>query len=99
VTTLEAGSARFRQLSRLSQREFAGEVLVLNLDRDNIEHLQGTAVEVWRLLQAPRTLPALVTLLARKYDVSVETIRADVAALLGDLIARDLVEEVTENDG
>jgi hypothetical protein len=99
VTTAEVAFARFRQLPQLSQREFAGEVLVLNPDRDDVEHLQATAVHIWRMLDAPRTLPGLVAVLAHEYKIPESDIAKDVEALLDDLITRDLVEEVTEFDG
>jgi hypothetical protein len=90
--------ARFRQMPQLSQREFVGEVLVLNLDCDDVEHLQGTAVHIWKMLEVPRTLPDLVTVLAQRFEAPEADIGGDVEALLDDLIARDLVEEVIEFD-
>jgi hypothetical protein len=90
--------ARFRQLPQLSQREFAGEVLVLNPDCDDVEHLQGTAVHVWKMLETPRTLPDLVMVLSQQYAAHEADIGEDVEALLDDLIARDLVEEVVDVD-
>ena len=90
--------ARFRQLPQLSQREFAGEVLVMNPDCDDVEHLQGTAVQIWKMLETPRTLPDLVTVLAHRYETPESDIGDDVEALLDDLVARDLVEEVVDFD-
>jgi hypothetical protein len=98
VSTRQVVFARFRQVPELSQREFAGEALVLNTDREDVEHLQGTAVQIWKMLETPRTLPDLVTVLSYRYEIPETDIGDDVEALLDDLIARDLVEEVIEFD-
>jgi hypothetical protein len=54
---------------------------------------------VWNLLDEPRSVDELSTVLAAAYGTPQATIARDVEALLGDLVARGVVDRVHGLDG
>ncbi len=54
--------------------------------------LDGPAVEVLKLVDGARTLPAIVDTLATRYQASRETIAEDVSALLQDLADKGAIQ-------
>ncbi len=90
--------ARFRQRPDALQRNLPDEVLVTRPVREHVTQLSGPAVVIWNLLDVPRTVPQLTASLARAYGMSEGQIIGGIHAVLNDLIARELVEEVIESD-
>ncbi len=77
-------------------RELAGEIVLVPItqtsaDFQQVHLLNNTAAAVWEVLNEPRTLDALLSLLAEHYGASPETIADDVEELLVDLHTRGLV--------
>ncbi|GAA5147476.1 hypothetical protein GCM10023340_19980 [Nocardioides marinquilinus] len=75
-------------------------VVVLRLARLDAEPLllDGPAAEVWRRLEAPVGLDALVADLAHDFDGDPAVVRADVAAFLRDAEAAGVVRPLDPAD-
>jgi hypothetical protein len=73
--------------------QVAGEdVVVLDLKGSVYLKLNGTGRVLWEALVDPRTDSELVSALVDKYGIDEERAAADVAAFLGDLRNRGLLE-------
>ena len=57
--------------------------------------LDAVGSRVWELLQEPRTIDDVCTILREEYEVDAETCRTDVVALVEQLRKAKLVHEVT----
>jgi hypothetical protein len=57
--------------------------------------LAGSGPEIWELLLEPRTLDALVTLLAAAHGADPDQVRADVEPVLDQLLASGAIETLT----
>jgi Coenzyme PQQ synthesis protein D (PqqD) len=71
-------------------RNVGGTILVAG-PREVLE-LTETAAFVWNRIDGERTIQALGQELANEYDVELETATEDVAELVDDLLANDLVD-------
>jgi hypothetical protein len=88
--------ARFRQHPAVLSRVLPDGVL---LERgEEMKELTGPAVVAWGLLDAPRTVPDLSSLLAEVYQVPDRSIRAVVENLVDTLVAEEMAEEVVDGD-
>jgi hypothetical protein len=76
-----------RQLSTT----LGGEVVILGLDDSMYYGLSDTGVRVWELLQAPRTVEAILEALVTEYEVERPRAEADLHTLLADLQSRGLI--------
>lgn len=74
--------------AQLSERE----LVLLGPDSEEYFGLDAIAADVWRRLERPATFPDLVADLARDYDAPAETIAADLAPLIDELVAGGLLE-------
>jgi Coenzyme PQQ synthesis protein D (PqqD) len=72
--------------------DFGAEQVILNLKDGVYYGLEEVGARIWRLLQKPTTIPAILGALAEEYDVDSARCERDLRALLGDLVARGLVE-------
>ena len=74
------------------------EAVILGM-RDGVYYgLDAVGARAWALLAAPRRVSELVAIIVTEFDVEPERCTADLLALLDDLLARDLVREVTGDD-
>lgn len=81
-------SAAFVANDRIAAEEFAGEVVLIDIEKGVYFSLQGAAVDLWRAFAAPRTAAAVLdTFTAHGAD------RPALAAALDDLCRHDLVRE------
>ena len=72
--------------------EFGDELVILNL-RDGVYHgLEDVGARIWTLLKQPVTLGSICDALVSEYDVERKRCERDVRALVGDLVAKGLVE-------
>lgn len=78
---------------RLPWRTLGGEAVIVDLDREKVLCLDGTAGSIWELIDGFATLEAIALKLTREYDVNMVTALEDVAAFAGELLARGLVHE------
>lgn len=68
-----------------------GEEVVLLAEDGQYLELNPVGVSVWEELETPRTLGALVLVLATAYGADAAQVRADVGPFVADLHARGLV--------
>ena len=76
-----------RQLSTA----FGDEVIILGLDDSMYYGLTGTGSRVWELVQSPRTIEEIVTVVTAEFEVDRARAVADVSALLAELQSRGLI--------
>lgn len=67
------------------------EMVLLDYDRGIYYGLNPVGARVWQLLSDGEASDRIIELLAGEYDVARETLEGDVAALLRDLEAKELV--------
>ena len=67
------------------------EMVLLDYDRGIYYGLNPVGARLWQLLSEGETSERIIELLAGEYDVARETLEADVAALLRDLEAKELL--------
>jgi hypothetical protein len=67
------------------------ETVLLNLESGVYFTLNAAGTVVWELLAAGRTLEEVLSALCARYDISEETARADLTALLAQLCQEGLV--------
>ena len=68
------------------------EMVLLDYDRGIYYGLNPVGARVWQLLRDGSTLEEIIAQLTDEYDVAPATLEADVAALLRDLEAKELVD-------
>lgn len=68
-----------------------GEAIIVNLDSGAYYSLDGAGAEVWSAVESGATLPELVELAAAKYAGPAAGIVADIAALVEELAAENLL--------
>ena len=73
--------------------EFEGEIVVGNTETEASFTLAGVTADMWRTIVSHGNLDAAVTSLAGKYDVDVDTLRADLLEFSEQLLALDLLED------
>jgi len=72
-------------------RDLDGEAVLLHLERGTYFGLDPVGTRVWQtLVEHGRARPAVASLLA-EYDVATETLESDIARLLDELSANDLI--------
>jgi hypothetical protein len=72
-------------------RELSGEVVLLNLQSGVYYGLDAVGSRVWQLLLESRGIDDVCATLLDEYDVSADTLRADVERLVGELTDKGLV--------
>lgn len=83
------------QSAGIGVRQVGGEVFLTDDRAGSIFGLDGIGPAVWQLLEEPITLTELVDILAEAFPVvDRRVILGDVAALIGELLGRDLVVRV-----
>ncbi|SUZ32341.1 hypothetical protein ROE7235_02097 [Roseibaca ekhonensis] len=84
----------FQRATNVVSAEMDGETVIMSLEKNVYFGLSGSGGRVWDLLETPATLAELVDTLSQEYDVTPETCRADVMAVLDDMQANGLVVSV-----
>lgn len=67
------------------------ELAVLDMASGSYLGFNATAAHIWRLLDAPKTLDALVDALTGEFEVDAETCRKEVQPLLDRMAAAGLI--------
>lgn len=78
-------------------RVIAGETLIVPVrskvgDLASIYSFNGTGSLIWQLLDSPKTVAELATVVAREYDVDVVRAERDVTEFVGEMKGVGLVE-------
>ncbi len=71
-----------------------GEVVILDMRAGLYFGLDAVGARLWELLTELRTIGELVDVVVAEYDVERERAQTDVVALIGELLARELIAEV-----
>jgi Coenzyme PQQ synthesis protein D (PqqD) len=74
------------------------EVLLARRGSGDLDQLRDSATDAWQLLSEPQTLGSLVEALADRYGQRPDAIRADVMALLDEMLVRDWVVRVDADE-
>ncbi len=72
--------------------ELEGEAVILSLGSGVYYGLNPVGATAWKLLEQPRTVAELRDAIVAEYRVDAATAQADLLELLGDMLARGLVE-------
>lgn len=74
----------------IRMRNYRGKTIVGGYQ--HVMELSETASFVWRQIDGTRTIADIGAMLASEYEIDEETATADVAELLAELAANDLVQ-------
>jgi len=85
-------SDRFRPLPHVVWARQADATVLLDAERGLYYTLNEVAGRTWELLAAGEPLIEVLRCLGEEFEVSEGTLQADVAALLGQLLERRLIE-------
>jgi hypothetical protein len=77
--------------SDLLVSEFGTELVILNLKDGVYYGLEDVGLRIWKLLQQPTTIAAILEALVAEYDIDGKRCERDVRALLSELSSRGLV--------
>jgi hypothetical protein len=95
--TIYGGSWYYRE-PHVLERNDGGQVVLALPGSGGVAFLTPSTETVWRLLETPRTVVDLATSLARVYQGPIEDLATDVERLLEDLVARGVVQAVSDAD-
>jgi hypothetical protein len=82
---------RVRPAADVLFRQLGGEAVLLNLATGSYFGLNEVGARIWALLGAGETLRASLATLSAEYDASAEQLRADLLALVDELVANGLL--------
>ena len=89
----------YKENADFVSRRIADETILVPIrsrmaDLDHIYSLNETASRIWELMDGKRTLGEVVDILVREYDTTRSIARADLEALIRQLMAVGAVQEV-----
>ena len=87
-------TATFRRTAATMSTEVGDDVVALQAERGFAYGMEDVTASVWKLLEQPRDLDSLVGALMAEYDVDEGQCRTEVGALLDQMAAEGLVEQV-----
>jgi hypothetical protein len=73
-------------------QEVSGETVLLDLDSESYFGLDEIGTRIWMLLHEGRGQGGIVGALLEEYEVERDTLEADVAELLGNLLEAGLIK-------
>lgn len=82
---------RLQVPGNVAVRELDGELVLLNFDTESYYGLDEVGARMWEVLSQSPTIQAGVDQLLEEFDVDPERLRADVEALVGNLVEGGLV--------
>jgi hypothetical protein len=88
------GRGRLTRAPNVLSRRIVHEVLILRLADEEYFGLAGVGARLWDLLSDGASTDELVATLGDEYEVEAEILRRDVEAILGQLVAADLLTRV-----
>ncbi len=92
-------TSRVTAATDLLASDLAGDMVLLNLADGVYYGLDTVGAHIWRLLERPRTVGAVVDDVVAQYHVDRARCENDVLTFLGDLRTRGLVVVVAPEDG
>jgi len=88
-----ATDSRFRRRDRVLVQRAAGKHILLDLDDGQYYALDEVSGRIWELCDGTNSVEAVVAALCQDYDAPAETVAADVAAFLGEMVEEKLLLE------
>jgi len=88
----------YRRIAELPFRQLGEETVVINTQTREVHVLNGTGSRIWALLSPPLSLTQLVRVLGEEFALDPASAESEVAAFVGDLVAKGLVT-VSRQDG
>jgi hypothetical protein len=85
-------TSRARCPKHVFAREFDGELVLLDLAKGEYYGLDPLGARTWNGLVGGRSIAEIANELVADYDVDLNTLRADLVKLLGELAGKGLVE-------
>lgn len=73
-------------------KELADGPALIDPYRRTIISLNGTALEIWRLLDGKNSVTEIISALRGIFDADEESLKKDVAVFLKDMVKRELVK-------
>jgi hypothetical protein len=86
------GEGAYGPTDRIVVGEIEGAVVIGDLEADTTYALEGISADMWRAVLTCRDLHAAAATLSATYDVDQETVRADVATFVEELVAAGILE-------
>jgi hypothetical protein len=83
---------RVKISEHVAARELDGELVVLNFETETYFGLDEVGTRIWEALRSAPTIAEATKQLLDEYDVAEEVLRADVQALVGQLVDSGLIE-------
>lgn len=84
----------YRRTAATMSTEVGDDVVALQAEKGYAYGMEEVTAAVWRLLEEPRDLAAIVAGLTAQYEVDEAQCRAEVGDLLGRMTAEGLIEQV-----
>ena len=72
-------------------RELEGEAVILNLETESYLGLDLVGTRMWNVLTTQPSIEAAYQVLLSEYDVAPESLRADLARLVGEMLEHKLI--------
>jgi hypothetical protein len=72
-------------------RELDGEAVILNLETESYLGLDDVGTRIWTELTSRPSIQAAYDVLLTEFDVSPETLRADMERLIGEMLGHGLI--------
>jgi hypothetical protein len=76
-------------------REIDGEAVILNLDTGIYFGLDAVGTRIWRLIEQPRPLRAVLGVLIDEYDAAPDRLQRDLLAFVERLTAKGLLAQTS----
>lgn len=73
-------------------QDLDGESVLLNLDNEHYHGLGEVGTRIWELLTADSSVETLIETIVVEYDVDEATFRNDLATLIDQLLAENLIQ-------
>jgi coenzyme PQQ biosynthesis protein PqqD len=86
-----ATDSRFKRRDRVLVQRAAGKHILLDLDDGQYYALDEVSGRIWEMCDGTNSVEAVVAALCQDYDAPEETVAADVAAFLGELVEEKLL--------
>lgn len=74
---------------RLPWRIIEGEAILVNIDAEEVIHLNEVAAETWRVMHGTRTVGEIIENIDDIFDAARSTIEKDVVEFIEQLIEKD----------
>lgn len=81
-------------VAEVAAKVIDGEAIIMNLSNGLYFSMLGSGADVWQLVEQGRSVSEMATVLADRYQGDAAVVQGDVEALVGQLLAENLVTEV-----